>query len=101
MKIPVKNDIIFASVNNALGDPTIQNAAEYPEYKITIKDPVVLRGMDSVELLVLEVDDSDKTIRVGFHAMDKFNPRVSTPRAIYITYLSMQNTVRHIFRKLL
>ena len=101
MKIPAKNEIIFATVKNALGEPSIQSSVEYPEYKIRIKDPVVLRGMDRVELRVLEVDESNKTMRVSFHAMDKFNPRVSTPRAIYVTYLSMQNTVRQIFRNIL
>ena len=99
MKSPAKNEIIFASVNDALGEPSLQSAAEYPDYKINIKDPLVLRSMDSVELRVLEVDESIKSLCVSFHAMDKFNPRVSTPRAIYVTYLSMQNTVRHVFRK--
>ena len=98
---PVKNDIIFASVNDALGDPSIERADEYPDYEIKIKDPVVFRGMNSVELRVLEVDETSKSMRVRFHAMDKFNRRVSTGRAIFVTYLSMQNTVSHIIRKLL
>ena len=101
MKLPIKNEIIFASVKNALGEPSIQSSVEYPDFKIRIKDPVVLRRINSVELRVLEVDENNKTMRVSFHAVDKFNPRVSTPRAIYITYLSMQNTVRHIFRNFL
>lgn len=98
---PVKNDIVIASVNDSLGKPSIRAVDEYPDYEITIKEPAVLRGMDSVELRVLEADNINKTMRVSFHAMDKFNPQVSTGRVIMVTYTSMRNTVHHIFRKLL
>lgn len=98
---PVKNDIVIASVNDSLGSPSFDGVNEYPDYRVTIKEPAVLRGMDSVELRVLEVDDNNKTMRVSFHAMDKFNPQVSTGRIIMVTYTTMRNTVNHIFRKLL
>ena len=94
------NDIIVASVTDSLGKPEINKIEGYEDFSATIKQPEVLRGMDSVELRVLEVDEVNKKIRVSFHAMDKFNPKVSTPRAIYVTYQSMQNTVSQIFRKL-
>ena len=96
-----KNDIIVASVIDSLGEPVINEIQGYEGYTASIKQAEVLRGMDSVELRVLEVDEGNKKIRVSFHAMDKFNPKVSTPRAIYVTYQSMQNTVSQIFRKLL
>ena len=97
---PKRNDIIVASVADSLGAPVITEIQGYQAYSAIIKQPEVLRGMDSVELRVLEVDEDNKKIKVSFHAMDKFNPMVSTPRAIYVTYQSMQNTVSQIFRKL-
>jgi len=96
-----KNDIVIASVIDTLGEPSIGNIEKYPNYTATMKEPAVLRGMDSVELRVLEVDHENKSLRVAFHAMDKFNPQVSTGRIIMVTYTSMRNTVNHIFRKLL
>ena len=95
-----KNDIIIASVIDSLGEPVINKIEGYEIYTTIIKEPRVLTGMDSVELRVLECDEENKTIKVSFHAMDKFNPKVSTPRAIFVTYQSMQNTVAQIFRKL-
>jgi ribosomal protein S1 len=95
-----RNDIIVASVADSLGEPVISEIQGYEDYTASIKQPEVLSGMDSVELRVLEVDEDNKKIKVGFHAMVKFNPMVSTPRAIYVTYQSMQNTVSQIFRKL-
>ncbi len=95
-----KNDIIIASVADSLGEPVITTIQDFEDYSASIKQPEVLRGMDSVELRVLEVDDDHKTVKVSFHAMHKFNPQVSTARAIYVTYQSMQNTVTQIFRNL-
>ncbi len=95
-----RNDIIVASVTDSLGMPVIKEIQGYKNYTASIKQAEVLRGMDSVELRVLEVDEHNKKIKASFHAMDKFNPKVSTARAIYVTYQSMQNTVSQIFRKL-
>ena len=95
-----RNDIIVASVTDSLGEPMINTIEGYEEYTAIIKKSEVLRGMDSVELRVLEFDENKKTVNVSFHAMDKFNPMVSTSRAIYVTYQTMQNTVSQIFRKL-
>ena len=95
-----RNDIVVASVTDSLGEPVINKIEGYEGYTAIIKKPEVLRGMDSVELRVLELDEENKKISVSFHAMDKFNPMVSSPRAIYVTYQSMQNTVSQIFRKL-
>lgn len=95
-----KNDIVIASVTDSLGDPEINQIEGFEKYTATIKQAEVLRGMDSVELRVLEFDEEKKEIKVSFHAMNKFNPKVSTPRAIFVTYQSMQNTVAQIFRKL-
>ena len=99
-KILKRNDIIVASVYDSLGEPSINIIERYEEYTAIIKKPEVLRGMDSVELLVLGFDKENKAINVSFHAMNKFNPMVSTSRAIYVTYQSMRNTVSQIFRKL-
>ena len=90
----------MASVIDSLGEPIINEIQGYPDYTANIKQAEVLRGMDSAELRVLEVDEENKKIKVCFHAMDKFNPNVSTGRIINVTYQSMQNTVSQIFRKL-
>lgn len=95
-----RNDIIVASVADSLGEPVITEIQGYENYTASIKQAEILRGMDSVELRVLEVDEDNKKIKVSFHAMDKFNPKVSTGRIINVTYQSMQNTVTQIFRKL-
>jgi len=95
-----RNDIIIASVADSLGEPVITEIQGYENYTASIRQAEVLRGMDSAELRVLEVDEENKKIKVCFHAMDKFNPKVSTGRIINVTYQSMQNTVSQIFRKL-
>ncbi|MEC4717438.1 hypothetical protein OO008_19825 [Cocleimonas sp. KMM 6895] len=95
-----RNDIVIATVIDSLGDPKISEIQGYKEYTASIRQPEVLRGMDSAELRVLEVDEENRKIKVCFHAVDKFNPNVSTGRIINVTYQSMQNTVSQIFRNL-
>lgn len=96
-----KNSIIFAQVSDPLADPKIKSLSDYPNYSAVIKTPLTLRGMDEAEVRVLEVDENKKEICVVFHASSILNTQVSTGRAIMLTYISMQNTVYQVFRKLL
>ena len=101
MKTLEKNNIIIASVDDSLASPSLQNIVGHPSYNALIKDPRVLRGLDKVELRVLDVDHQKMTVHVAFHAVDTFNPQVSTGRIIFVTYQSMQNTVYHILNRFL
>lgn len=94
------NDIIIGRVVDALGTPKISELIDYPEYSYTLSNPKELRGIDEVELRVLDIDPEKKQVRVALHAAAKINPETSTGRIIFITYFSMRNTSLHVFRQL-
>lgn len=100
MSIPKKNSIIQAYIIDPLGSPKIGQLVDLPEYQAIIKSAVVLRGIKVAELRVLSVDKTNKVLRVCLHASSVLDSRVSTGRAIYITYFSMRNTVAHILRNM-
>jgi hypothetical protein len=97
---PEKNQIIVARVTDSLGNPAVDHPDGYPDYQILFKQPLELRGIDNVELRVLDTDTANKTIRACFHAVAKFNPQVSNARAILLTYISMKNTAYQVIREL-
>jgi len=95
-----KNTIILARISDSLGKPAIDLIIDHPDFRATIKDSAVLRGIDIAELRVLEVDNKAKQLRVCLHASSVLNPQVSTGRAIFITYFSMRNTAAYIIRNM-
>lgn len=101
MKTLKENDIIIANVSDSLSNPNLKKVLDYPECSATIKDSRVLQGIDKVELRVLDIDYTTLEIRTAFHAVDTFNPSVSTGRIIFVTYQSMKNTVYHILNRFL
>ncbi len=95
-----KNQIILASVSDSQHSPKVTSLLSYPNYQAHLKDSRVLCGIDEVELRVIDFDNERKTVELSFHASSILNPNVSTGRAILLTYISMRNTVTHIFRNL-
>jgi len=95
-----KDDIIKATITDSLGQPAINTLIDYPDYSAEIKNPAVLRGITVAELRVLDIDERHQKIRVSLHGYETLNPKVSTARAIYISYFTMRNTVAHILRSL-
>ncbi len=99
-RVPQKESLIKAVINDSLGSPSINQLIDFPGYNARIKQPEVLRGIDIAELRILAVNEASKEISVALHGYEKLNPQVSTPRAIYISYFTMQKTVSRILRHL-
>jgi len=95
------DQIVLAEVNDSLGQPQISGLIDNPAYKTSITEPLILRGVDIAELRVLSVNNTDKEVKLAFHASSVLNPNTSTGRIIMLTYSSMRNTVFIIFKNLL